>query len=88
MYKSKIALVAFALAGSFLGVASAQAGASTGTWKYSPHETHRYQVQQRGYYPAHRYGYQQHYRYEHHDRGHHYGWHRGMQYGSEQRYYR
>jgi hypothetical protein len=90
MLRSKTALIAFALAGSVLGTASAQAGASTGTWKYSPREIHHYQARHRDYYPSYRYGYRHEpYRYGYgHDRGHHYGWSRGRHYGWDQRYYR
>ena len=84
MYKSKIALFAFIAAGTALGAASAHAGASTGTWKYSPQQVDRYQSHQRGYYQprwhgyeqSRGYGYDQPRRYERHDGDNHYGWNR------------
>lgn len=91
MLNSRIMLVALAFVGSVVGAASAEAGASTGSWKYSPRQIHRYQAEHRGYYSSHRYGYRHQpyrYGYYHHDRGHHYGWNRGRDYGWDQRYYR
>ena len=95
MYKPRMALIAFAFAGTFLGTASAHAGASTGTWKYSPQQIDRYQSRQQGYYEPRQHGYEQAPRYyeqrrgyERHDRGNHYGWNRQRSNEWDQPYYR
>jgi hypothetical protein len=69
----KSVTVAAGLAIAVLSSAPAFAGASTGTWKYSPREIHHQQMRQR-YEPR---GYYQ---------GNHYGWRHGRHHGWERRY--
>ncbi len=64
---SKVLLLVAALGGSALTALPAEAGASTGTWKYSPGEIHAYQRYQR----------HQAWRAQRPYRGHAYGYYRG-----------
>lgn len=80
----KTMTVAAGLAVALLSSAPAFAGASTGTWKYSPREIRHEQMRQRyneprGYYRAEPRGYY---------RGRHEGWNRGYHRGwdNEDRY--
>lgn len=76
----KTITIAAGLAVAALSSAPAMAGASTGTWKYSPREIRHHQMRERyearGYYGG---------RHDGWDRGRHYGWDRGRHRGWDSR---